>query len=37
VVNPETEQVIPIGHGLISLEQLERNLILQLFKKGTSR
>jgi conjugal transfer pilus assembly protein TraF len=34
VVNPETEQVIPIGHGLISLDQLERNLILQLFKKG---
>jgi conjugal transfer pilus assembly protein TraF len=37
VVNPETEQVIPIGHGLISLEQLEHNLLLQLFKKGTSR
>ncbi|MDP3334468.1 MAG: type-F conjugative transfer system pilin assembly protein TraF [Alphaproteobacteria bacterium] len=37
VVNPETEQVIPIGHGLISLDQLERNLILQLFQKGTSR
>lgn len=36
VVNPETEQIIPIGHGLISLDQLERNLILQLFKKGTS-
>jgi conjugal transfer pilus assembly protein TraF len=36
VVNPETEQVIPIGHGLISLDQLERNLILQLFKKGRS-
>lgn len=34
VVNPETEQVIPIGHGLISLDQLEHNLILQLFKKG---
>ena len=37
VVNPETEQVIPIGHGLISLDQLERNLILQLFQKGQSR
>lgn len=37
VVNPETEQVIPIGHGLISLDQLEHNVILQLFKKGTSR
>ena len=36
VVNPETEQVTPIGHGLISLDQLERNLILQLFQKGTS-
>lgn len=36
VVSPETEQVIPIGHGLISLDQLERNLILQLFQKGTS-
>ncbi len=36
VVNPETEQVIPIGHGLISLDQLEHNLILQLFKKGRS-
>jgi conjugal transfer pilus assembly protein TraF len=36
VVSPETEQVIPIGHGLISLDQLERNLILQLFKKGRS-
>lgn len=30
VVNPETEQVIPIGHGLISLDQLERNLIRQV-------
>lgn len=37
VVNPETEQVIPIGHGLISLDQLERNLILQLFQKGQTR
>jgi conjugal transfer pilus assembly protein TraF len=37
VVNPETEQIIPIGHGLISLDQLERNLILQLFQKGQSR
>lgn len=37
VVNPETEQVIPIGHGLISLDQLEHNLILQLFQKGQSR
>lgn len=36
VVNPETEQVIPIGHGLISLDQLERNLILQLFQRGQS-
>jgi conjugal transfer pilus assembly protein TraF len=36
VVNPETEQIIPIGHGLISLDQLEQNLILQLFQKGTS-
>jgi len=36
VVNPETEQVTPIGHGLISLDQLERNLILQLFQKGQS-
>lgn len=36
VVNPETEQIIPIGHGLISLDQLERNLILQLFQKGRS-
>lgn len=34
VVNPETEQVIPIGHGLISLDQLERNLILQVLQKG---
>lgn len=30
VVNPETEQVIPIGHGLISLEQLEHNLMRQV-------
>lgn len=37
VVNPEIEQVIPIGHGLISLDQLEHNLILQLFQKGQSR
>ena len=37
VVNPETEQIIPIGHGLISLDQLEHNLILQLFQKGQSR
>jgi conjugal transfer pilus assembly protein TraF len=37
VVNPETEQVTPIGHGLISLDQLEHNLILQLFQKGQSR
>ena len=34
VVNPETEQAIPIGHGLISLNQLERNLMVQLFQKG---
>jgi conjugal transfer pilus assembly protein TraF len=37
VVNPETEQVIPIGHGLISLDQLEHNMILQLFQKGAPR
>jgi type-F conjugative transfer system pilin assembly protein TraF len=36
VVNPETEQVIPIGHGLISLDQLERNLLIQIFQKGQS-
>jgi conjugal transfer pilus assembly protein TraF len=34
VVNPETEQVIPIGHGLISLDQLEHNLIRQFVQKG---
>lgn len=34
VVNPEEERVIPIGYGLISLSQLESNLILQLFKGG---
>lgn len=33
-VNPTSEEVIPIGHGLISLDQLERNLILQLIQKG---
>ena len=30
VVNPESETVTPIGHGMISLEQLEKNLILQI-------
>lgn len=35
VVNPETEAVIPIGHGLISVDQLERNLMLQFTRKGS--